>query len=50
MGKNEIETLINKKIRDHEIRVAWISGILGMSVILGIFHAIFLLKLIILTN
>lgn len=46
MGKEEIEQLINKKIRLHEIRVAWISGVLGMSVICGLFHAILLVKFI----
>lgn len=47
MDKKEIEDLINQKIRLHEIRVAWVSGILGMSVLIGIFHAIILLKTVI---
>lgn len=45
LTKNEIEDLVNKKIRLHEIRVAWISGIFGLSVIFGLFHAIMLLKI-----
>lgn len=40
MKPEEIELLIDSKIRDHEIRVALVSGIVGGSVIAGIFHAI----------
>lgn len=40
MTDDEIVKLIEYKIRQHEIRVAWISGIIGFVVIAGIFHAI----------
>jgi hypothetical protein len=40
MKPDEIESLIDSKIRNHEIRVALISGIVGGSVVAGIFHAI----------
>jgi hypothetical protein len=40
MDQQEIESLIDSKIRSHEIRVAVISGIVGGAVIAGIFHAI----------
>lgn len=42
MDLNEINRIIDAKIRDHERRVALVSGIIGMSVIAGIFHAIHL--------
>jgi hypothetical protein len=40
MTPEEIESLIDSKIRNHETRVALVSGIVGSAVILGIFHAI----------
>lgn len=40
MTPEEIETLINSKIRSHEIRVAFVSGIVGGTILAGIFHAI----------
>lgn len=40
MKPEEIELLIDSKIRNHEVRVALISGIVGGSVVAGIFHAI----------
>lgn len=42
MTDKEIEDLINAKIRLHEVRVALVSGILGLIVISGMFHAIHL--------
>jgi hypothetical protein len=38
----QIEYLIDTKIREHEIRVAVISGLLGFAVLAGMFHAIWL--------
>lgn len=38
--QDQILEIIDAKIRDHERRVAIVSGIIGMSVVLGIFHAI----------
>lgn len=40
MTPEEIESLIDSKIRLHETRVAVISGIVGGAVVAGIFHAI----------
>lgn len=40
MTDEEILKLILAKIRDHEIKVAIVSGILGSVVVAGIFHAI----------
>lgn len=40
LDQDEITKIIDTKIRDHERRVALVSGIIGMSVVLGIFHAI----------
>jgi len=44
MNLEEIEKLIDKKIRLHEIRVAIISGIVGGLFTFGIIHAIWILK------
>lgn len=44
MTPNEIERMINDKIRLHEIRVGIISGIVGGLVTFGIIHAIWILK------
>lgn len=44
MNKKEIESLIDSKIRQHELRVAVLSGILGLALTAGIFHAIALLN------
>ena len=40
MTPEEIESLIDSKIRLHESRVAVISGIVGGAIIVGIFHAV----------
>ena len=42
MSDEEIIKTIETKIRNHEVRVAVISGILGSAVLAGIFHAIHL--------
>jgi uncharacterized membrane protein len=47
MDKNEIENLIDQKIKSHEIRVGWISGIIGFFFTFGIVHSIWLMKKII---
>jgi hypothetical protein len=44
MPPEEISRLIDLKIRQHEIRVAVISGIAGGIAFGGIFHAIYLLS------
>ena len=36
--------IVDKKIKEHEIRVGWISGIIGLFFILGIIHSIWLIK------
>lgn len=43
-SKQELEELIARKIFEHEVKVAIISGIVGASVVAGIFHAIWLNK------
>lgn len=40
MNKEEILEMINAKIREHEVRVAIVSGILGLSLMAGLIHAI----------
>jgi 5,10-methylenetetrahydrofolate reductase len=42
MTDEEIIKAITDKIRNHEVRVAIISGILGVVTLAGIFHAIHL--------
>jgi hypothetical protein len=44
MNREEIESLIDSKIRLHETRVAIFSGIIGLALLAGIFHAIGILN------
>ena len=44
ISADEINRLIDAKIRQHEIRVAWTSGAIGAALFIGIFHAIGLLN------
>jgi hypothetical protein len=44
MTPEEIENLIDRKIKSHEIRVGWISGIIGALFTFGIVHAIWIIK------
>lgn len=45
MNQQEVEELIDSKIRAHEIRVAVVSGLLGAALFAGIFHAIYLINI-----
>lgn len=40
----EIEKMVDRKIAAHERRVGWVSGIIGLSFVLGIFHSIWLVS------
>lgn len=44
MKLEEIEHLIDTKIKSHEIRVGLISGIIGVLFVFGIVHSIWLMK------
>lgn len=44
MRPEDIEKLIDDKIKSHEIRVGWISGIIGVFFVFGIVHSIWLIK------
>jgi hypothetical protein len=44
LSADDIERLIDAKIRQHEIRVALTSGAIGAALFIGIFHAIGLLR------
>lgn len=44
MNKEEIEKLIDEKIKFHEIKVGIVSGIIGTFFVFGIVHAIWLMK------
>lgn len=48
MNKEEIEALIDRKIQEHEIRVGWISGVIGLLFVFGIVHSIWLMKVLLL--
>ena len=39
-----IDQKVSKAIKKHEIRVGWISGIIGVLFIFGIIHSIWLIK------
>jgi hypothetical protein len=45
MTEKQIKQMIDDAIRDHEIRVGWISGIIGALFTFGIVHAIWLIKI-----
>jgi hypothetical protein len=47
MERNQVEELIDEKIKHHEIRVGLISGIIGFFFTFGIVHSIWLMKKII---
>lgn len=40
----QIEAMIDRKIAEHERRVGWVSGIIGVAFIAGIIHSIWLVK------
>jgi hypothetical protein len=44
MKPEEIESLINQKIKEHEVRVGWISGVIGSLFTFGIVHSIWLIR------
>lgn len=45
MTEKEIQKMIDDAIKSHEIRVGWISGIIGALFTFGIIHSIWLIKL-----
>jgi len=48
MDKDEVQSMINesiaKAIKNHEVRVGIISGIIGSLFVFGIIHSIWLIK------
>lgn len=48
MDKEEVQSMIDQSIasaiKTHEIRVGWISGIIGALFVFGIVHSIWLIK------
>lgn len=44
MNEDQVRWLIHDAIRDHEIRVAVISGLFGALLLAGTWHAILLLR------
>lgn len=45
MNRDEIEKLIEAKIKEHESRVGLISGFIGLTLLFGLFHAVWMLKI-----
>jgi hypothetical protein len=39
-----IDEKVDEKIRQHEVRVGWISGVIGVLFVFGIIHSIWLLR------
>ena len=44
MNKEEVQSMINKSIKNHEVRVGLISGVIGSLFVFGIIHSIWLIK------
>lgn len=44
MNEEQVRELIDAAIRDHEIRVAAISGVLGALLLVGTWHAIWICR------
>jgi hypothetical protein len=48
MSEEEVQEMIDqsiaKAIKNHELRVGWISGIIGALFVFGIIHSIWLIK------
>jgi hypothetical protein len=44
MSEEEIKPFVHRSIRDHEIRVALWSGLLGAIIMAGTWHAILLCR------
>ena len=44
MDDHQIQHLINHAIREHELRVALWSGLLGLLLLLGTWHAIWMCR------
>ena len=49
MDRDEVQQMINlsiaQQIKKHEIRVGWISGVIGVAFSIGIIHSIWLIKI-----
>jgi len=43
VSKEDVQMLVSQAIRAHELRVAFWSGLLGAALLLGTWHAIWLL-------
>jgi hypothetical protein len=44
MNKEEVQSMINESIKNHEVRVGIISGIIGCLFVFGIIHSIWLIR------
>lgn len=44
MDEDQVRQIVNDAIRDHEVRVAAISGVIGALLLAGTWHALLLLR------
>ena len=44
MDPDEVRRVVNQAIRDHEARVAAVSGVMGTLLLVGTWHAIWILR------
>lgn len=44
MDEDQARQIVNDAIRDHEVRVAAISGVIGAPLLAGTWHALLLLR------
>jgi hypothetical protein len=44
MDEQQVRDIVNAAIRDHEIRVAVMSAVMGVVLLIGTWHAIWLLR------
>ena len=44
MSQEDVQALVDRAIRDHELRVAFWSGLLGAALMGGTWHAIWLCR------
>ena len=42
--------IADAKIKQHELRVGWVSGLIGLAFVFGIVHSIWLLKVALLPD
>lgn len=44
MTEDEVRVIVDRAIRAHEVRVAVVSGVMGLALLGGFWHAVLLLR------